>query len=192
MRTDKARPHLIMQELRSGRLRQGWGYQANQDLRIVLTASQSGQSLDSDQAAARRNLPMLGHDVNAMQRGDIVLLPNLPDPGTFSLCQLTGSYRFEIYDVDDVCDYGHTLPVELLKGCEGIPFANEHVGEGLRRTRRNIGRLWRLNHLREELELILTLAGQGATFEGRHGVEAQFTKLLGEVRAVRLSMGLCG
>ena len=78
--------------------------------------------------------------------------------------------------------------MELLEGCEGIPFENEHVGQGLNRTRRNIGRLWRLNHLREELEVILTLARKGTTFEGRHGEKAQITKLLGEVRAVRVSM----
>ncbi len=73
-------------------------------------------------------------------------------------CRLTGGYRFEILEEGDIADYGHIRQAELIEGCVGIPFANEHVGEGLQRTRRNIGRLWRLDHLRDELELLLSRA----------------------------------
>ena len=88
MRTDKNYPHLFMKELQKGNLRQGWGYEASQDLNRVWALRQSKGVLDPDQAATLRHLPMLGHGYGTMQKDDIVLLPNLPDPATFSLCRL--------------------------------------------------------------------------------------------------------
>lgn len=183
MRTDKERPRLIMSELKSGKLRQGWGYKTTQDLREVLKAKEQG-NLEPEQRETLRHLPMLGQGPNAMKKDDIVLLPNLPYPSTFSICRLDDGYDFQIYEPEGICDYGHFRPASLLRGCEGIPYSNEYVGEGLRRTLTNRGRLWRIDHLAQEVQRILSAADRGVDFPAQNGTEMRFARLLEEVRVV--------
>ena len=74
MRTDRENSGLILEELRLGRLRQGWGYDGSQDLHLLVKKRQAGEEFTSAERDAWRNRPMLGgeHGINT---GDIVLVP---------------------------------------------------------------------------------------------------------------------
>jgi hypothetical protein len=84
---------------------------------------------------------MLGRDAvagdDAMLEGDIVLVPNMPQDGHFTLCRITGPYD---YDQTELGDFGHKRPVEVLLQ----DVANDHklVDAGLRRSLRCRSRLW--------------------------------------------------
>jgi hypothetical protein len=177
-----------MGELREGRLRQGWGYEDDQDLRRVAKVWGPGFSnwkdLSSAQQETARHFPMLGLAPSDMQAGDIVLLPNLPDPGTFSLCEITGPYDFRMLKVESGQDYGHIRPAKLIDNCEGTPNDCQYVGEGLRRTLRCRSRLWRIDKLEKEVAKLVDAAKRGVRFLDRDGAEARFRQLLGEANAL--------
>src|SRR5437762_11205891 len=93
MRTDRSQKAIIWHELNLGRLRQGWGYDHSQDLRLVdkIWNWEGGDwsRLSEDQRNAAGHFHMLGKYPGSMKNRDIVLLPNLPEDGTFSICRLT-------------------------------------------------------------------------------------------------------
>lgn len=84
--------------------------------------------------------------------GDIVLVPNMPADGLFTLCRVTGDYYFDVSSEFD--DFGHVRPVEVLTP---LGVANEHklVNAGLRRSLRYQGRLWRIQAYAECIEKLL-------------------------------------
>ncbi len=121
-----------------------------------------------------------------MQENDIVLLPNLPDPGTFSLCRLrSGSYDFHPISMDgEDKDCDHIRPAELIRGCEGIPNDNPAVKPGIHRTLRCRSRLWRIDHLEKEVRALCKAAVEGTSFVETKGAQIRFIRLLGEVNQV--------
>jgi hypothetical protein len=94
---------------------------------------------------------MLSDEPDAMQLGDVVFTPHLPRPHTWSVLRITGSYRYEIDPKRN--DYGHILPVEILKA--DIPDADltpalravrKYPARLRRLTREAYDHLWRIAH----------------------------------------------
>lgn len=106
----------IKQELREGRLRQGW--------------SRPGTSLlDADgrprtkEAWTRAYKDAWGNDPSPlrygilrrmldMEKGDLVICPKMPDYSCFTIATVSGPYRFEVAPDSNPQDFGHIIPVE--------------------------------------------------------------------------------
>lgn len=143
----------VTNELSACRLRQGWGSDSTQDLRCIHDAWRKDEPLTEIQKDASRHWRMADGDPDDyMTVGDVVLVPNMPVDGLFTLCRITGGYDFEI--PHEVGDFGHYRPVEVLTP-DGV--ANEHklVDAGLRRSLRYQGRLWRVPAYSDCLEAII-------------------------------------
>lgn len=142
----ESRNFVTKELLAHGRLRQGWGSDKKQDLRCIHDAWSEERELTPKQIDASRHWRMAdnpaGHSDDYMNVGDIVLVPNMPDDGLFTLCRVTGAYNFDIPSGFDG-DFGHIRPVEVLTP-GGV--ANEHrlVIADLRRSLRCRSRLWSL------------------------------------------------
>lgn len=102
MRTDPDNRELLGKELLDGRLRQGWGYLEEQDLakvQAILAAPGGGTAkLGAPQREVLPHLRMLGLGEDAIHSGDLVIVPNLPEYGFFSIVRVTGPYRWAVYD----------------------------------------------------------------------------------------------
>jgi hypothetical protein len=146
MRTDKENKELLFQELKSGRVRQGWGYDDSQNLEMIqgeiLNGGKWWERLTDKQREALPNFRMLGEGNDSVKIGDILLLPNLPEQDFFCLAEVIGRYYFKKLPLDSVTDvnrlgedYGHVLPVKLITPM-GINKYNELVFSGIRATLR--------------------------------------------------------
>ena len=152
-RMSEAYRNLIFTSLKEHKtLRQGWAWQDNQNLRILQQKRQRGESFDDAEQAAWRNNTMLGEEAgrgdDAMLEGDLILLPNVPQNGTFSICRiLKGGYQFE--EDSPHPDFRHLLPAELV----GFPIANSNkaISAHLRSKLKARGRIIRLHELAEEI-----------------------------------------
>ena len=171
MRTSRDTPEhreFLRQELSEGRLRQGWGGYPEQDLRCINKAWEEGSQLTEHQKNASRHWRMGdGPAGDYMNDEDVVLVPNMPHDGLFTLVRIRGPYEFEINE--ELSDFGHLRAVEVLTPT-GV--ANEHqlVDAGLRRSLRCRGRLWRISDYAECLERIIGFDGDltvGTTAVGR-------------------------
>ena len=137
----------VLGQLGAGVLRQGWGYQPDQDLRVVKAVvddpTRGWSALSQDQRWTSGHWRMIGEladrPEDAMLTGDVVLVPNMPQNGSFTLCRLTGGYDYATDPA--VGDLGHQRPVEVLTP-GGV--ANDHplVSAGLRQSLRCRSRLW--------------------------------------------------
>ena len=116
MRTSRDTPEhreFLRQELSEGRLRQGWGGYPEQDLRRINKAWEEGNELTEYQNDASRHWRMGdGPASNYMNDGDVVLVPNMPHDGLFTLVRIRGPYEFEINE--ELSDFGHLRAVEVL------------------------------------------------------------------------------
>ena len=91
-----------------------------------------------------------------MNVGDIVLVPNMPNDGLFTLCRVTGDYDFRIAPGFD--DFGDIRDVEV-RSPHGV--ANEHdlVEAPLRRSLRCRSRLWSVTPRADCIDKLLEVAG---------------------------------
>lgn len=161
MRTDSDNRALLLDELRQGRLRQGWGHHDDQDLRLLAKKRKRGEDFSAREQAAWRNRAMLGAH-GGIQISDVVILPNLPSRGEFLLVEVTGPYRFEPlklsgdFDVNRLGqDYGHVLEVKKLDELKPIPFRDDRVHAGLRASLTCRSRLWSLADYGPNIEELL-------------------------------------
>jgi len=131
-----------LKELHDGRLRQGWGYQDDQDLNEIQKKWDAGEELSSAQGEASRHWRMGNGPASEgyMQKGDWVLLPNMPENSRFTICEVTGDYSFS-RDAHD--DYGHIRPVNVLTP-EGVVNSHQLVHGDLRRSLRCRSRMWNI------------------------------------------------
>lgn len=151
----------LWKELRAGRLRQGWGYQADQDLHTIAARKAKGAGLsDPQQDCWRGNRRMLPAEPDSIQPDDVILVPHLPMHRHWSVARVTGPYKFQI--PQDPRDYGHILPVEVLSGDHPVSFQAGVVAAGLRETMRNRSRLWNVDHLGQHVVQIVSSLGQAA------------------------------
>ena len=159
-------------ELQEGRLRQGWGYDPGQDLRIVETLPWDQRS-EAQQEVYRQRRMLDGED--GWQVGDIILVPHVPESGMFALVEVTGPYRFEIASGQG--DFGHIREVRLLTP-NGVANTSQIVGSALRSTLRTASRIWRVWDRDAEFERIIEHANDPEVV--KHSTEVQRTeKVLG-------------
>lgn len=175
IRTDKYNIPLILSELRAGRLRQGWGYDPSQDLRLVQAEISRGgewwERWTEEQKEVLAHLKMLSKSDGGVQVGDWILLPNLPEYGPFFLvAEVTGEYYFDMLslaedtDVNDLRkDYGHVLPVRLITK-DGINRYAEIVDAGIRSTLKTPMRMWNVDGYRSAIEQLVTQYKAGGNF----------------------------
>ena len=198
MRTSRdgdAHRRYVREELDAGVLRQGWGYVPQQDLRqvraIVDDRARGWTSLSEDQRWAWGHWKMLGDDAAepaaAMRQGDVVLVPNMPGEGFFTLCRIAGPYRYAIDPA--IGDLGHHVAVEVLTP-GGV--ANEHplVSAELRRSLRCRSRLWWIGGHAVSLSDILARAAAGGAADLRAGSDPATRAKRRVAKEVRASVDL--
>jgi hypothetical protein len=151
-RIDTEHQNYFWDELKAGRLRQGWGYDETQDLRRLTQKPWEDRSPQEVETYRLRH--MLG-DEAGWQDGDVVLVPNLPTWGMFALVEIVGPYRFEIDK--QLRDYGHIREVKLLTP-EGVANTSQLVDKGIRSTLRNASRTWNISHLGTAIENVIAHA----------------------------------
>jgi hypothetical protein len=159
MRVDRDAKPFLWDELKAGRLRQGWGYEDDQDLEVIAKRKAKGAKLsDHQQDTWRGNRRMLASEDDSIQQGDIVLVPHLPEEQHWSVVRVVGPYSYDIAKKHD--DYGHILPVELLSGDHPVSFYAEGVAAGLRQTMGVRSRLWNIDHLGAEVAHVVEGLGK--------------------------------
>jgi len=145
----------ILKELRNGRLRQGWGYQDDQDLELIQQKWDKGKKLSSTQKEASRHWRMVNGSIDEgyIQKGDWILVPNIPENGRFSICEVTGDYYFSREKHED---YGHIRPVKVLTPEGGVVNNHQLVHGDLRRSLRCRSRMWNIYSHRDSLKQIIS------------------------------------
>lgn len=167
VRTDKTFTDFIWSELKEGRLRQGWGWRDDQDLRLLARLREQGTPFNEHQQQTwRGNRRLLGSEPDSIQVGDIVITPHLPQHGLWSIVRVTGEYLYDgpgepgSYRGED---YSHVLPVELMTSEERpISPYEEGVAAGLRQTMRVLSRMWNIDSLGPDVEALLKVVRSGA------------------------------
>lgn len=140
--TDKC--NFFFEEIKQGRLRQGWGYEEGQNL--------LNQTVDK---GANRNKSMLN-----VKCGNILLIPHIPSYHEVTVVEATDDwrmgYQFEINQ--KYGDYGHIFPVRYL--CQFNRY-NVYVDACIRSSLRNPSRFWQLNYeCDDSVENLLNIAPQ--------------------------------
>jgi hypothetical protein len=166
VRTDKQRRPFVLRELQSGRLRQGRGWRPEHDLRLLRQKLSAGATLAEEEGSVWRNRRLLDTEPDGTRAGDMLVLPNLPEQGRWLLARVTGPYHFEFPPEQEAGrDYGHIVPVEVVRLPEGdlgvIEADNEHVHGGLRASMQARSRLWSVDRWKEPIDRLLSLLAQG-------------------------------
>lgn len=137
-RIDVKNQDFFFKELEQGRLRQGWGYDKNQELP------------DTKDSGAKKNLSMY----EKVKKGDILLIPRLPDWGSVAIAEAIKDwdkgYKFEIDD--EKKDFGHIFPARYI-GC-----FNRHgkdVSGNIQSTLKARNRFWNISRFSEDIEKIM-------------------------------------
>lgn len=124
-----------------GRLRQGWGWSDDQDLRKIV------EPVPKDQ---KPNLKMF----NDVRKGDIILVPRIPEWRFVTIARAMEDwnvgYRFEIDD--KLGDFGHCFPAEYDTHFDRH---DDDVRGDLRTTLRCRSRFWNANHCKDSIEQLL-------------------------------------
>lgn len=168
LRADQARRDFIWRELRAGRLRQGWGYRNDLNLKHLAALRTTEAKLPKyQQDAWRGNRCLLPTQPDAVQAGDLVVFLHVPRYGIWSIARVTGGYRYEISitgnAVDGTHHYGQIREVELLTDERGIDRVAEGASDALRRSMRAQSRMWRIDDHREEIERLLPTGPRSRT-----------------------------
>jgi len=157
LRIDRNARAFFSSELAAGRLRFGWGYQPDQDLREIRRLRLASGQLTPDQKATwRRGRRLLPDEIDGMQIDDIVLLPNFSADGQWSVARITGGYDFQIPPLGD---YGHFRLAESAVD-DSIDAYDEAVAAPLRGAMKNLHPLWSLDPYAQSIELLLATAKQ--------------------------------
>jgi len=89
-RIDRRRREFFWEEFAAGRLRQGWGSTDEQNLNVAGPAIKNRTASDA-QRKAWPNWPLM-----ELERGDIVVVPSLPDSGWWVIARVDGPYEFKM------------------------------------------------------------------------------------------------
>lgn len=138
-----------------GVLRQGWGYSDELNLNLIAAKVASKIELDGEEQAAWGNRKFLGRKAwpadNIMEIGDLVLLPNMPEDGLFTLCVLEGAYEYDTGGDD----YRHMRKVRVLTP-GGVANTADVVDQEIRKTLRCRSRLWWVGWGKPTLDAIIS------------------------------------
>lgn len=158
MRTSPWERPYIWAQAREGRLRQGWGWAAEQNLEVIADVVHAGRELSEEQELAWPSRRMLSTEGDGMQAGDLILAPNIPEWGQLCVFRLVGSYEYSPDEPRRFDDrFGHILPVELVSG--PIDRSDTLVSDALRSTLRSPGRLWSLRPYGGDVERLAGALG---------------------------------
>lgn len=154
MRTSQWERPYVWAEAQRGRLRQGWGWNAEMNLETIAEVARLGGELSDEQRVAWRSRRMLTTEPDGMRPGDIVVAPNIPEWGVVSVFRVAGSYEFSL-DAPRQWDerFGHILPVELLAAA--IDRRSPRVSDGLRAMLRPQARLYNITGYGSDVERLL-------------------------------------
>jgi hypothetical protein len=110
-----ARDHqtFFAEELKNGRLRQGWGYDDRLDLGHLRQRVQQNQALDDKEKEAWNRVSAMIMDWG-IHPGDVVLIKNTPEFGWYTLAEVIGGYQFDRTNTPDN-DFGHFIRVKILR-----------------------------------------------------------------------------
>jgi len=184
MRTDSRVREFIASQLRAGLLRQGWGYEYNQDLETIRRTPRSER--DEHQVAAwRGNRRLLEGAVDGLQAGDVVLLPNVPTYGRWAIARITGPYRYEVDREQG--DYGHIRPVSPWLTPDGL-LAEIHphhplIPAALRRSMTCRSRMWSLDGFADCIESVIASLDAGHSAAAGQTKDERFATLVSSMRA---------
>lgn len=154
MRTSPWERPYIWAEAQAGRLRQGWGWAAEQNLEVIAAIVRRHGELSEEQQMAWPSRRMLSTQPDGMRPGDLILSPNIPEWGRLSIFRLIGSYEFAPDAPRRFDDrFGHVLPVVLLIG--DIDRRSAEVSDALRMTLRNPSRLWGISPYGGDVERLV-------------------------------------
>jgi len=95
MRTSESQRSFIWAEVRRGRLRQGWGWEEEQDLQIVQRQLNAREQLTKAQREAWPARKMLGASQDGIEIGDLIVTQNLPREGHVSVCRVSPTCQAE-------------------------------------------------------------------------------------------------
>jgi hypothetical protein len=170
VRTDKSNKELLLKELQEGRLRQGWGYAEDQDLRVVYKKIEKKENLSETQKETLRHKYLFSKFEYGLKTGDIVLIPNLPKQGFFCVAEVVGDYYYQMRELTKEeqvhgaeKDYGHVLPVRLV--IKSVNSNNENVDACIRNTFRTPMRMWSIFDYFSSIEKLLKAAKEGENLE---------------------------
>lgn len=138
-RTDRTQREFIFREIDQGRLRQGWGWKNEHDLRLIERHVRSGKPLTEEEARVWRNRRMLDTESDGMRSGDVILVPHVPDLNRWIVVRVSGTpYTFAptVARGREGADYGHIVGVEAVRLPNGkigvVEPDNAHVDPRLR------------------------------------------------------------
>jgi len=159
LRIDQPQRQFFLDEIANGRLRGGWGYLPEQNLRSIRAKLQAGQAIGGDERATwRRVRRFLSDESDGIQVGDVVIVPHLHKYGTWSIVRVKGPYEFSIPAMGDC---GHYLPAEYAVNQEIDPYGAD-VSAQLRQSMRNQLPLWSLAQHQKAIDFIIAAAASGA------------------------------
>jgi hypothetical protein len=172
----------VWHEAQRGRLRQGWGSTADQDLDVIRRVRREGGRLSDDQDFSWRSRRMNTRDPDGVRVDDLVVAPNLPEWGRLSVFRLDGLYRYEMVAPKTWGErFGHILPVELIEG--DIDRRSPRVSDGLLAMLRPQSRLYNITGYGGDVELLLghdlPPIGRGAERWGELWAETEHKVLFG-------------
>lgn len=168
MRTSPWERPYIWAEAEAGRLRQGWGWAAEQNLQVIAETVRRHGGLSEEQQMAWPSRRMLSTESDGMRLGDLILSPNIPEWGRLSIFRLIGSYEYAPDAPRRFDDrFGHILPVTLLVG--DIDRQAVQVSDALRITLRNPSRLWSISPYGGDVERLVDGSSRPLfTFGAKH------------------------
>ena len=98
-------------ELKAGRLRQGWGYDDHLDLRLINKKNEQKQRLDDMESEAWNRLNVMIGEWG-IKLGDVILVKNIPTGGWYTLVEVIGGYKYDRNTQNG--DFGHFIAVKPL------------------------------------------------------------------------------
>lgn len=158
MRTDRGNRSALWAELAQGRLRQGWGWAEDQDLRKLQAVARGHGVWTESQRAAARNRRMLSSEPNSIQTGDVIIVPHMPAEGRWSLARVVGPYEYG--SADGWADYRHILPIELLSSSAGVDPNRPLISKQLRSSLKNQNRMWNIDPVGPDVETLVNGLGK--------------------------------
>ena len=118
----------IQEELKQGRLRQGWG-NSDADLNVSQEEWVEKQCkrdpFDGNRAYYKTKYNNLKKMLE-ISAGDILIIPKQPTSSQFTICQASGQYKFQKPDDFDGNDFYHLIPIEVKSIREFSYHANEY------------------------------------------------------------------
>ena len=154
MRTSPWERPYIWAEAQRGRLRQGWGWNAEMNLDVIAERVRVGGELSEEQRMSWRSRRMRTTASDGMRLGDLVVAPNLPEWGRLSVFRVVGSYEYSLEAPRRFDErFGHVLPVELVAA--DIDRGDARVSDGLRAQLRVQTRLYNISGYGGDVERLI-------------------------------------